>query len=747
MNTAPHQPQRLIVDGQPVSFREGESVLLTLLRAGIHPVGGGCLCLAGDCPHCVAVVNGVAYIRTCQTKSRPGMIVERHPQVGYPALLRDDISIAPVGVRNLHCEVVVIGLGDAGRAEAEDAARRGKQVITLDASAGQEVIGVYPGPLVVARTDSGMLQVHPRREIIVATGAAEIQAVAPGSQLTGIVTARAAEKLHTAGIELGRVVAVGTPPEGVACEQVGDHIVRFEGTGRVRAVVVSDASGAEKRLECDTVSVSLGLHPRDALFRMGRTLNPPTPAGPVIRVVGRAAQASDIPPCPRAGTVCSCSAVTVDDLQLVWEHGFHELEMVKRATLAGTGTCQGSVCLPHIRSFLAGRGEELQPPFTARPLTRQATIAEAAAGAHHTSTPRTALHDEHLRMGAVMERIGGWWRPWHYGIPEAEYWAVREAVSLGDVSTLGKVQVSGPDALEFLERLYPTKVSTIKPGRCRYVLLLDDRGYVIDDGMICRDTETRFTLTFTTGGSTHAEMWVRDWAEQWKMDVRILNRTMSLGAINVTGPLARELLRRAGCEDLPEYLVQRRGQVAGVDCRIFRLSFTGELSYELHHLGGDSVALWRGLMHAGADLGVKPHGLDVLLRLRLEKGHLLVGQDTDFDSTPRRLGHEWAVKLDKPEFVGKQALLRTNKIPLDRKLVGLETDGPTPKEGAVLWKEKEHAGYVTSSAYSPALGKSVMLAWLKLLAGDLPREVTIHGHTARRVSTPFYDPEGQRARA
>ena len=345
-----------------------------------------------------------------------------------------------------------------------------------------------------------------------------------------------------------------------------------------------------------------------------------------------------------------------------------------------------------------------------------------------------------------MERVGGWWRPWHYGNPAAEYWAVREAVSLGDVSTLGKMQVSGPDALDFLERLYPTKVSTIKPGRCRYVLLLDERGYVIDDGMICRDTETRFTLTFTTGGSTHAEMWVRDWAEQWKMDVRILNRTMSLGAINVTGPLASELLQRAGCEALPQYLEQVRAQVAGIDCRIFRLSFTGELSFELHHLAGDSVELWRCLMQAGADLGVKPHGVDVLLRLRLEKGHLLVGQDTDFDSTPRRLGHEWAVKLDKPEFVGKHALLRTNKIPLDRMLVGLETDGPTPREGAVLWKEKEHAGYVTSSAYSPALGKSVMLAWLKVFAGDLPQEVTIHGHTARRVSTPFYDPEGHRAR-
>ncbi len=729
-----------------MSFREDDTVLLALMRAGIHPTGGGCLCLAGDCAHCLAVVNGVAYVRTCQTKAKPGMVVERHPANGYPKLLRDDVPTTPVTVRNLHCDVVVIGMGEAGRAEAEQAQRRGKRVITLDAGAGEEVIGVYPGPLVVARTDAGMLQVHPSEEIVVATGAAEIQAVAPGNGLMGIFTKQAAEELAAAGVDLGRLVAVGTPPRGVACEKTDGNIVRFEGSDRVQAVVVRDTAGKEQRLTCDSVSVSMGLYPRDALFRMGRTLNP-TGSRAVVRVVGSAAQTADIPPCPQAGTVCPCSGVKVEDLQMVWEHGFHELEMVKRATLAGTGTCQGSVCLPHIRSFLADRGETLQAPFTARPVTRQVTIGEAAAGAQHMATPRTALHDEHLRLGAAMERIGGWWRPWHYGDQAEEYRAVREAVSLGDVSTLGKMMVSGPDALAFLERLYPTKVATIKPGRCRYVLLLDERGYCIDDGMICRDSDTRFYLTFTTGGATHAELWVRDWAETWNMDVRILNRTMSMGAINVTGPLASELLKRAGAAALPEYLEQKQAEVAGVACRIFRLSFTGELSYELHHPAGEAVNLWRSLMQAGAGLGVRPHGLDVLLRLRLEKGHILVGQDTDFDSTPRRLGHEWAVKLEKPEFIGKHALLRTNKIPLDRKLVGLETDGPTPKEGAVLWKGPDYAGYVTSSVYSPALRKTVMLAWLRLFENQLPEEVTIHGHAARRVATPFYDPEGTRARA
>jgi sarcosine oxidase subunit alpha len=315
--------------------------------------------------------------------------------------------------------------------------------------------------------------------------------------------------------------------------------------------------------------VNLGLHPRDALLRMGQGLP--------VRAVGDVALESAIPPCPKAGMICPCSGVSLADLASVWERGFHELELVKRATLAGTGTCQGSVCLPYIRSFLAERGATLQAPFTARPVTRQVSMAEVAAGAHHQATPRTALDAEHRHMAARMDRIGGWWRPWHYGKPLEEYWAVREAVSIGDVSTLGKMQVSGPDTLGFLERLYPTKVATIKQGFSRYVLILDERGYVLDDGLICKDSDTRYTLTFTSGGSSHAEMWLRDWADSWRLDVRILNQTMSLGAINVTGPLSKELLQRAGLESPPKYM-QFRQAVASVLPANYPLNCTTRLN-------------------------------------------------------------------------------------------------------------------------------------------------------------------------
>ena len=739
--------KRLIFEGQPTPIADGDSVLVAILRAGQHPTGGGCLCLAGDCPHCLATVDGVSYVRTCQVAARPGMVVNRHPDQGEPALPTTTTAAPPVGVSNAHADVVVIGLGESGTAAAAEATQAGQHVITLDARQCQEVIGIYAGPLVIARTDAGMLHVH-AREVIVATGAAEIQPVAPGNDKAGILTARAAQALAAAGVDLGRVVAIGTPPQNVNAQAIEGQLLRFEGNGHVEAVVVRDAAGQEQRYACDTVSIGLGLQPRDPLLRMGQGL--------AVRVVGEAARPADVPPCPLAGTVCSCAHVTVDDLQRVWDRGFHEMELVKRSTLAGTGTCQGSVCLPHLRSFLKDRGGELQQPFTARPVTRQLTMGEAAAGAHHRPTPRTALDAEHRKLGAYMDRIGGWWRPQHYGHPLEEYWAVREAVSIGDVSTLGKLRVAGPDALKLLERLYPTKVAGIAPGRSRYVLLLDERGYVLDDGLILCEAENRYALTFTSGGASFAEMWIRDWAEGWGMDVRVLYQTMSLGAINVTGPLAGELLARAGLDPqhAPKFMQHTKATVADVPCHVMRLSFTGELSYELHHPAEHSVKLWRRLLELGADLGIRAHGIETLLKLRLEKGHIIVGQDTDFDTSARRINMDWAVKMDKPEFVGRQAVLRTNAVPLDKQLVGLEMDAPdgiAPFEGECIWNPStaagtEYAGYLTSSTYSPVLGKAVMLAWLKLVDGALPDKVTLNGRVARRVPTPFYDPEGNRAR-
>ncbi len=732
---------RLIVDGTPIPYQPGDKLLTAMLRNNIHPTGGGCLCTGGDCPHCLATVDGVSYVRTCQVHASPGMIVARDHTAGYPPLPEGNVYPEEVASRNLHCDVAVIGQGESGQAAATTAMAAGKKVITLDVDQGQEAIGIYNGPLVVARANGEMWYIHVKEEVIVATGAAEIHPVAPGNGLAGIYTARAAENLARAGIDLGKVISVGTAPNYVWHEHVSGRIMRFEGTdGKVSSVVVNDGA-TDQTYACDSVVVGLGFHPRDALRRMGHDLP--------VRAVGDAARESDIPPCPLAGTVCTCSGIGVEELDYIWDHGFHEMELVKRGTLAGTGTCQGSVCLPHLRSYLQDRGQELQPPFTARPLTRQVTLGEISAGAHHHAMAESALHDEHLKAGAQMERFGHWWRPWTYGDWQAEYWAVREAVSIMDVGTLGKIVVSGPDALPFLEKIYPTDIASIRTGRSRYVLLLDERGFVMDDGLVCKESDTRYILSLTSGGSSHSEMWLRDWAASGPYDVRIINQTMSLGAINVTGPYTNELLKRAGLEKPMRFMRHGKATIAGVDCHVFRLSFTGETSYELHHPLKDSVKLWRALLDLGQDLGIKPHGLEALTRLRLEKGHIIIGQDTDLDSTPRRIHHDWMVKMNKgADFIGRQALLRTNAIELDKMLVGFEMDTrEEPNEGDTIWVGEEYVGYITSRTYSPILDKSVMLGWLFYQDGELPTDVTIKGRPAKRVDVPFYDKEAARARA
>jgi glycine cleavage system aminomethyltransferase T len=725
---------RFALDDQAIDYADGDSVAVAVVRSGQHPQHGGSLCLAGDCGNCSADVDGVPFTRTCLAPARPGLRVRRHPAVGGPPLqlgppknpVQSPVHAA-VEVRRLHVDVAVIGAGESGTAEAAMLRSVGRNVVVLDSGNGDDVVGVYPGPLVVVRTPQHMLHVH-AHEVVIATGAAEVHPVCEGNMLRGILLSGAAELLRNRGVDLGITVTVDIT-----------ELARFDGVdGAVTHVVFSDGH----REACDTAIVTSPTRaPRDLLARMV--------SDPNVRVVGPAAQRFDLPPAPTGGFVCPCSKITVADLQMVWDKGFQHLELVKRAALCGTGTCQGGVCMPHLRSFVSERQGVEAAPFTGRPASRQLTIAEAAADVFLDPFRRSALHDEHLKLGAQMDRFGGWWRPWNYGDFMREYWAVREGVSLGDVSTLGKMIVTGPDVVEALERLYPTTIADIRPGRSRYVLLLNERGHLIDDGMVCREVTDngadRFVLTFTSGGAAFAEAWVRDWVDTWGLDVRIMDRTISHGAINVTGPLAGQLLERVGVQEPPKFLQHRHATVAGVDCHIMRLSFTGEASFELHHPVAHSVELWRALMEAGRDMNITPHGLEALFALRLEKGHVIVGMDTELDSTPRRLNMDWAVKMDKSDFVGRTALARTAGLPDRRRLFGFTMDGPAPTEGAPIYDGDRIVGHVASTFSSPIIGKAVMLGWQK--HSPWADTVTIDGRTATVTNTPFYDPEGARARS
>ena len=726
---------RIVVDEQPIEYAEGDSVAVAIVRADQHPQHGGALCLAGDCGNCCAEIDGVAFTRTCLTAARPGLRVNRHPAVGAPPL-HPDPPVNPVAspnhvastVQRERADVVVIGAGESGTAAASAARAEGRAVTVLAGELGHDVVGVYPGPLVIVRlADGDMLHVH-AHDVVIATGAAELHPVCDGNMLRGIFTAGAAEKLSATGVDLGMVATVEL-----------EQLRSIEGSdGHVTGVVTADGTSTP----CHSLIVtSRHTSPRDLLARMV--------SDPHVHAAGAAGAHFELPPCPTTGVVCACSKVTVDDLQMVWDKGFQHLELIKRASLCGTGTCQGGACMPHLRAFVTAKSGQAAAPFTGRPASRQLTIGEAAADMHLDPFRRTALHDEHITLGARMDRFGGWWRPWNYGDYLDEYWAVREGVSLGDVSTLGKMIVSGPDVVEALERIYPTTIHDIRPGRSRYVLLLNERGHLIDDGMVCRETSVdgtdRFVLTFTSGGASFAEAWIRDWIESWGLDVQVLDRTLALSAINVTGPLASELLRRVGLDEPPRFLQHVHADVAGVPCHVLRLSFTGEASFELHHPRIHSVELWQALMAAGSDLGVRPHGLQALFALRLEKGHVIVGMDTEMDSTPRRLNMDWAVKLDKPNFIGRTALLRTADLDDHRRLFGMTMDGPAPVEGAPIWVDGQIVGHVTSSFHSPGLGKTVMLGWQKYT--PFADSVTIDDRRALVTHPPFYDAEGARARA
>jgi sarcosine oxidase subunit alpha len=320
------------------------------------------------------------------------------------------------------------------------------------------------------------------------------------------------------------------------------------------------------------------------------------------------------------------------------------------------------------------------------------------------------------------------------------------------VSTLGKYYLTGRDATEFLERLYPCHVRDIAEGRLRYALLLNEGGYVLDDGLIGSLGSAGYYLTFTSSGADGIESWLRDWIETWGLKVHVVNHTAAFGAINVAGPKARELLQRltpdpVDGKSLP-YSRQREITVAGVKCRALRVGFVGELSIELHHPRSESVKLWDALISEGATLDIKPHGLDALRLLRLEKGHILVGQDTDFDTTPSKLGLDWAVKMEKPQFVGKTALERIARTTMVQRLVPIMFEaGPAPQEGAALSAGGENVGYLTSARHSPTFERGVALGWVRRVGDQFPKTVEANGVKGSVVDHAFYDPKGEKLRA
>ncbi len=459
---------------------------------------------------------------------------------------------------------------------------------------------------------------------------------------------------------------------------------------------------------------------------------------------------------PQRAFACFCEDVSSKDIKRGIDEGYDSIELCKRFTTVTMGPCQGRMCqLPSIRLMAAktGQGLEQVGTTTARPPWSTVPLA-ALAGRPFEPAKRSAIHGRHRELGARVQWAGDWRRAYDYGDPEGEALAVHESAGLIDVSTLGKLLVSGPEAGAFLDRLYPNRISTLKPGRVRYGVLTSDAGRIMDDGTLSRLDEQTFYVTTTSSGAGAVEQWFSWWLADWRMDVDLSDVTQALSAVNLAGPRAREILMRLTDLDCsPEaftYLDAHQGRVADVPCLLMRIGFVGELGYEIHFPAAYGEDLWDAILAAGAQDGIRPFGLEPQRILRLQKQHILVGQDTDSESTPFGAAMPWAVKLDKDEdFIGKWALERVAEHPGETMLVGFTlADGQVPTEGAVVVdQDGEPTGQVTSVRRSRQLGRVIGMAWVPAALANDGATITIADNGARLAGSiltePFYDPHGE----
>jgi sarcosine oxidase, subunit alpha len=457
---------------------------------------------------------------------------------------------------------------------------------------------------------------------------------------------------------------------------------------------------------------------------------------------------------------CFCEDVTAKDIHRGVQEGYDSIELCKRFTTVTMGPCQGRMCqLSSIRLMSSETGQGLQQigTTTARPPWSTVPLG-ALAGRPIEPAKRSAIHGRHRELGATIKWAGDWRRAYDYGDPEGEALNVHAAAGLIDVSTLGKLIVRGGQAGEFLDRMYPNRLSNLAPGRVRYGVLSSDAGRIMDDGTISRLGEDTFYVTTTSSGAGAVERWFSWWLADWRLDVQLSDVTQALCAVNLAGPRAREILARISDGDCsPEafaYLDSRCMRVAGVDALLLRIGFVGELGYEIHFPAAYGEDVWNAILRAGEPEGIRPFGLEPQRILRLQKQHIIVGQDTDSESTPYGAGMSWAVKLDKDEqFIGKWALARAASVPGETALVGFTVeDGHLPTEGAVVLDPRgAAAGQVTSARRSRQLDCVIGMAWVPhVLAGD-GQGITILDDgvhvSASVVTEPFYDPAGERLRS
>jgi len=470
--------------------------------------------------------------------------------------------------------------------------------------------------------------------------------------------------------------------------------------------------------------------------------------------------------------------VTAADLNLAAREGYRSIEHVKRYTTTGMGTDQGKTSNVNALAIVAATlGTDIpsvgtttfRPPYTP---TTLGAYGGRNIGALFDPVRTTAMDPWHKANGAEFEHVGQWMRAWYYPrsgetmrqAVDRECVAARQGVGILDASTLGKIDVRGKDAAEFLNRVYTNAWLKLGIGKCRYGLMLKDDGFVMDDGVTTRLADDHFHMTTTTGGAAgvlnHLEEHLQtEWPD---LDVYLTSVTEQWAVASICGPKCREVLAKV-CPDIDlsndafPFMNMKEGTVAGIPARVYRISFTGELSYEINVPRRYGLALWEALMAAGEPYGITPYGTEAMHVLRAERGFIIVGQETDGSVTPVDLGMDWIVSKKKPDFIGKRGLARPDLQLADRKqLVGLLTEDPNEilPEGAQIVADLKPEppmtmlGHVTSSYWSANCERSIAMALLKGGHGRKGEtlSVPLAGKTVTvTVTDPvFFDAEGSR---
>ncbi|MCP3868395.1 MAG: sarcosine oxidase subunit alpha [Gammaproteobacteria bacterium] len=467
------------------------------------------------------------------------------------------------------------------------------------------------------------------------------------------------------------------------------------------------------------------------------------------------------------------------DIILAAREGYHSIEHVKRYTALGFGTDQGKVgningmaiLAQSLGATIADTGTTtFRPNYT--PVTFGAIAGQEVGEKLFEPVRKTALHEWHQARGAAFENVGQWKRPWYYpksgeSMQEAvnrECLATRESVGIIDVSTLGKIVITGKDSGEFLNRIYTNAWKKLAIDKARYGLMLGEDGMVMDDGVTIRLSENRYYMHTTTGGAAGVYSWMERWLQtEWPdLQVFLISVTDHWATAAVVGPNSRRVMMGA-CQGIDfsaqsfPFMSSREGTVGSIPARINRISFSGELAYEVNVPANLGKPMWEVLMAVGEEFGITPYGTETMHVLRAEKGYIIVGQDTDGSVTPDDLGMGWALSKTK-DFLGKRSLAREDCMREDRKqLVGLLTINRTEvlPEGGQIVEDPDAAipvpmiGHVTSSYYSACLGHSIALALVqggRSRIGEIVHIPLAEGRVIpARISDPvFYDPDGER---